>query len=247
MIQKYFEGKTALVTGASSGIGREIAVSLARAGASLGLVARSRDGLEETRRLTKQPGARLFRADLRNEKAIARLGPAVRSRLGEIDILVNAAGVWHDERGKYHGPRLAQTPVRQIRDVLDVGLRAGMLVSRLFLPGMMRRRSGKILQIACGFAGPHEAVGWLHYYATNKAIEAFTAGLAAELREYEVQVNCLSPWFVSSEAVVRFFPKESKRALSVRDVARQALFLVSGEADHISGQAIELRSKLDHG
>src|SRR2546421_538562 len=241
------KGKTALITGASRGIGREIAICLATEGARVGLVARSRDALEETRRGIKLPEVPIFCVDLSDEHAVGQLGPAVTSSLGTVDILVNAAGVWHNEQGKYQGPRLADTPASQIDEVLNVGLRASFLLSRLFLPGMIRERSGKIIQIACGFAGPHEAVGWLHYYVTNKAIEAFTRGLAAELREFEVQVNCIAPWFVASDAALRFFPTESQRALSVQDVARLAIFLASNEADHISGQVIELRSKLDRG
>jgi 3-oxoacyl-[acyl-carrier protein] reductase len=122
-----------------------------------------------------------------------------------------------------------------------------MLLARQFLPHMIQQRAGKILQISCGFAGPHEAAGWLHYYVTNKAIEAFTRGLAYEARAHEVQVNCIAPWFVATEPVHRFFPGEADRALDPKDVARLAAFLLSREADHISGQVIELRSQRDHG
>jgi NAD(P)-dependent dehydrogenase (short-subunit alcohol dehydrogenase family) len=80
---------------------------------------------------------------------------------------------------------------------------------------------------------------------TNQAIEAFTRGLAAEVREHEIQVNCIAPWFVASEAVLRFFPAESESALAVEDVTRLAEFLLSPDADHINGQIIELRSKRD--
>jgi NAD(P)-dependent dehydrogenase (short-subunit alcohol dehydrogenase family) len=122
-----------------------------------------------------------------------------------------------------------------------------MLVARPSLPHMIRQRAGKILQRSCGFAGPHEAAGWLHYYVTNKAIEAFTRGLAYEARAHEVQVHCIAPWFVATEPVRRFFPGESETALDPKDVARLAAFLLSREADHISGQVIEVRSKRDHG
>jgi len=240
-------GKSALVTGASSGIGREIARFLGAEGARLALVGRSRGGLEETGRLVGRPDTRMFCADLRDGQAVEHLAESVHTTFGEIDILANVAGVWHDQESKYQGPLLADTPVAQIDEVLGVGLRASFLLTRLFIPGMIRRRSGKILQISCGFAGPHEAIGWLHYYVTNKAIEALTTGLAAELREHEVQVNCIAPWFVATEAVHHFYPTESQKALDPQDVAKLAAFLVSTDADNISGQIIELRSKLDHG
>jgi NAD(P)-dependent dehydrogenase (short-subunit alcohol dehydrogenase family) len=240
-------GKTALVTGASRGIGREVALALGVRGARLGLVARSRDGLEETKRLLGTGDAEIFCTDLLEAGAIENLERLVAPTLGRVDILVNAAGVWHSDQARYHGPRLPATPESQIHEVLGVGLTASMLLARQFLPQMIQQRAGKILHISCGFSGPHEAAGWLHYYVTNKAIEAFTRGLAYETREHEVQVNCIAPWFVATEPVLRFFPGESERALELKDVVRLAAFLVSREADHISGQVIELRSKRDHG
>ncbi len=239
------EGQFAIVTGASRGIGAEIARHLAAEGATVALVGRRSEALEETARSLDGNRGRIFTADLRDAPEIAGLSRSVHASFGRVDILVNAAGVWRDEHEKFHGPNLADTPEGQIDEVVDVGLRASMLLSRLVLPGMIENRRGKILQIACGFAGPHEAKGWLHYYVTNKAIEAFTAGLAAEVRSHEIQVNCIAPWFVASEAVVRMFPSEAKTALATGDVAKLAGFLVSRDADHISGQTIELRSKLD--
>ena len=97
-----FSGKAAVVTGASGGLGREIAVALGAAGARVGLVARSRQGLEETRRLIGRAGSRVLCTDLRDEKAIDKLGESVEAAFGAIDILVNCAGVWHDEVTKYH-------------------------------------------------------------------------------------------------------------------------------------------------
>src|ERR1700722_854005 len=179
--------KTALITGASRGIGRQIALHLSAEGARIALVARSRDGLEETRRLADPARTSIFCTDLREPTQIEELGEAVHRDFGEVDILVNAAGVWHDEHHVFRGPHLQDTPVNQIYDVLDVGLRASFLLSRIFLTHMIRQRGGKILQLSCGFAGPREASGWLHYYVINKAIEALTMGLAAEVRQHEIQ------------------------------------------------------------
>jgi len=240
-------GRTAVVTGASTGIGREIALALAAEGARVGLVARSVSGLEETVRLSGTSTVLSFPGDLRKEQEIARVGESVLTTFGDVDVLVNAAGSWHDDHESYRGPLLANTPAQQVKEVVEVGLLASMLLSRILMPGMITRRSGKILQIACGFAGPQEAVGWLHYYVTNKSIEAFTLGLAAEVRQYEIQVNCIAPWFVATEPVLRFFPDDSKTALDPKDVARLAKYLVSDAADHISGQVIEMRSKRDYG
>ena len=244
-----FSGKAAVVTGASGGLGREIAVALGAAGARVGLVARSRQGLEETRRLIGRAGSRVLCTDLRDEKAIDKLGESVEAAFGAIDILVNCAGVWHDEVTKYHGPHLVETPVERIHEVLEVGVRAPFLLTRVLLPGMIRRRTGKVLQISAEFSGPHDGVGWVHYYVANKALDAFTEALAVELREHNVQVNCLAPVFVATDAVQRFYPSEvqSGQALQPFDVAQVAMFLLSSDADHISGQVIAVRSKHDHG
>jgi NAD(P)-dependent dehydrogenase (short-subunit alcohol dehydrogenase family) len=87
----------------------------------------------------------------------------------------------------------------------------------------------------------------VHYYVANEGVAAFTRALAAEVREADIQVNAVAPWFVRSEAVVRFFPEESKTAVETGDVARLAVFLASSEAAHISGQVVEIRSRRDVG
>ena len=237
--------KTAVVTGASRGIGREIALRLANDGIRVALVGRSLRDLEMTKRLAEPSTTEVFGVELRDPVAIGRFVSALHSSFGEVDILVNVAGVWHDEHRKYQGPLLSETSTAEIAEVIQAGLHACFLLSRQLVPGMMRKHRGKILQISCGFASPREAVGWMHYYVTNKAIEAFTEGLAAELRPYDIQVNCIAPWFVATEAVRRFYPEQSKRALEPQEVAKLASFLVSSEADHISGQIIELRSNTD--
>jgi 2-deoxy-D-gluconate 3-dehydrogenase len=106
---------------------------------------------------------------------------------------------------------------------------------------------GKILQISAAFGSPRGGVGWPHYYVANNAIEAFTAALAVELREHEVQVNCIAPYFVATEAVQRFYPSTFAKAQPPLEVAQVAMFLLSSGADHITGQVIEVRSKHDYG
>jgi 3-oxoacyl-[acyl-carrier protein] reductase len=206
--------------------------------------------LEETQRLIGHSSTQVFCTDLRDEKAIERLRDSVSASLGAIDILVNTAGVWHDDRARYHGPRLWETPVERIHEVLEVGVRAPFLLTRLLVPSMVQKRAGKILQISAAFAGgPSGGAGWLHYYVANKAIVAFTEALAVELREHGIQVNCIAPWFVATEAVQRFYASELQtyKALQPSEVADVAVFLLSPAADHISGQVIEVRSKDDHG
>ena len=75
---------------------------------------------------------------------------------------------------------------------------------------MVAQKSGKILCMGCGFAGSHEAQGWVHYYTANLSIRSFVNGLAAELRPFQVQANCLAPWFVATKPVERHYAEESK-------------------------------------
>ncbi len=136
--------------------------------------------------------------------------------------------------------------MHRVEEVIGVGIIGGMRVTHGFLPAMVKRRRGHVINVGCGFAGPHEAVGWLHYYVANQAIAAMTAGLAAELRSSRIQVNCVAPWFVATEYVQRFYRKAAARALSPRRVAETIRALVAGPlSSDVNGQVIELRSDED--
>ena len=241
--------KVAVVTGASRGIGRAIALAVSKEGSHVCLVARTKSALEETRDLIIEAGgkATVIQTDLTKDNEIENLVASIIDHVGTPDILVNVAGVWHNNEIIYQGPHLENTPVQQIHEVIDVGLKAPFLLSRLVLPSMIRNLSGKILQISGAFEGETEAVGWLHYYVTKKALEAFTRGLAEEVRQFEIQVNCISPWFVATGPALRLYPKKVMRnALTPEDVARYAVFLLSDEAQHITGSITVLRNKCDH-
>ena len=241
-----FEGQRVLVTGASRGIGRALVQRLVVGGARVAASARSTDGLAATRASAVDPErVHLCPGDLRRAADVQGIVTAARQALGEIDVLMNVAGVWHDRDRKYQGPSLADTPADEIDEVIDVGLKGAFHLTRSVLPGMIRASAGKIVFLSCGFAGPAEAAGWVHYYVTNKAIDALVAGLGAELRPHNIQVNAVAPWFVATEAVKTFYPDQVALALAPDEVVDMALFLASRAADHLSGQVIELRSKQD--
>lgn len=148
--------------------------------------------------------------------------------------------MWHNQESVYYGPGLEDTPTEQIHEVMDVGIRAPMLLSRLVLPGMEDNSEGKIINISGTFEGG--ASGWLHYYVSKKAIEDFTRGLAEEAAENGIQVNCVSPSDTLTEAYEEFFPDYSESdVLDPKEVADLVLFLV--EKDHITGEIIEIRNK----
>jgi NAD(P)-dependent dehydrogenase (short-subunit alcohol dehydrogenase family) len=237
-------GRTAIVTGASTGIGREIAKAIAAHGGRVGVVGRSTNKLRETQKQIQDLGgeAKVFQVDLRNEQDIRRLASEVLKEYGVIDIIANVAGVWHDKEKVYYGPRLWDTPEEQITEVLDVGIRAPMLLTRALLPAMVKQGRGKIIQISGTFESG--ASGWLHYYVSKKAIEQFTFGLAEELRPHKIQVNAISPSDTYTEAYRRFFPDaKQEQCLDPVDIANLAIFLLSEEADNITGACIVIRNK----
>lgn len=241
-----FEGRRVLVTGASRGIGRELTRTLVDLGATVAVTSRSSPELERTRALTAHPNqVHVCPGDLRRAGDVLNIAAAVRKQLGGIDILMNVAGVWHDADRKYQGPLAVETSADEIDEVFDVGLKGAFHLTRSLLPEMVQAGRGKVVFVSCGFAGPSEAVGWVHYYVVNKAIEALVAGLAAELRPHSVQVNAVAPWFVATEAVQHFYPDQAQSALKPAEVVDIALFLASSRSDHVSGQTIELRSQAD--
>lgn len=243
---KKLQNKIAVVTGASTGIGREIAKAIASEGGRVALVARSVPGLQVTQKEIEGLGgeAKIFAVDLRDEQAIKKFASDITTIWGCVDILANVAGVWHNENTVYAGVRLADTPAEQINEVLDVGIRAPMLLTRLLLPRMIQKKQGKILGISGTFASG--GAGWLHYYVSKLALEHFVVGLAQELREHEIQVNCISPSDTDTEALRKFFPEDAKTAISPAEVAKLAIFLLSEDADHITGQIIVIKNKAIH-
>jgi len=241
-----FEGKRVLVTGASRGIGRALTLALVSRGAKVAASGRSLTGLAETRALSGRPEmVCTCPGDLRSEADVRNIAESAAAQLGRIDALMNVAGVWHNAERKYQGPLAVDTPAAEIDEVLEVGIRGAFHLTRLVAARMIKSAGGKIVFVSCGFAGPSEAVGWVHYYVANKAIEALVAGLGAELRPHNVQVNAVAPWFVATEAVQSFYPDQAASALQPAEVVDMAMFLASPRSDHVSGQTIELRSKSD--
>jgi 3-oxoacyl-[acyl-carrier protein] reductase len=240
------QGKNAVVTGGSTGIGQAIALAIAQNGGQVALVARNQRGLQDTMQLIKSAGGRssIFQTDLRDQQAINKLHRDVQQSMGKVDIVVNVAGVWHNENAVYYGPNLADTPAEQVLEVLEVGIVAPMMLTRLFLPDMIENGGGKVLNISGTFSSG--GTGWLHYYVSKKAIEAFTVGLADDLRVDEIQVNCICPSDVATPALKKFFPGDAGTALQSEDVASLAMFLLSKEADNITGQIIVAKNKAAH-
>ena len=179
--------RTALVTGASSGIGRELALSFARAGFDLVLVARSEAALQEVAREVSQLGRspRIFTADLGTPGAAEQLHRRLTSARITVDVLVNNAGV--GARGRFD-----QIPLERQIAMIQLNVTNLTALTHLLLPGMLARNAGGILNVASTAAfqpGPLMSV----YYATKAYVLSFTEGLAEELSETGLKVTCLAP------------------------------------------------------
>jgi len=240
------KNKIAVVTGASSGIGREIAALFAKNGATVALVGRNAEKLEQTKSIiTKNKGkAEIFIADLKTQAA--SVAQEILEKYKKVDIIVNVAGVWHSGEKAYYGPRIWETDEQEIREVMEVGIIAPMLLTKTLLPKMVEQKYGKIINISGTFESG--AKGWLHYYVSKKAIEDFTIGLSEEVREHKIQVNCVCPSDTATESYMKFYPpvkdfEPFETCMNPKDIAKLVLQYAIDDFDFITGQIIVARNK----
>lgn len=231
----------AVVTGASTGIGRELVTTLAREGHEVIAIARSLDALEETRRLAGKAADLIkpFPLDLRSATDVVAGARQIEEQFGPVGLLANIAAVWHNNDRAYSGPLLHELATEEIIEVLDVGIQAPMLLSSIFGSSMSSQRRGHIVNLSGTFG--EGGAGWLHYFVSKRALEQFTVGLAQELTPFGVQVNCVSPADVDTPAYRRFYPEYADDALQPSEVVEVIRWLIGHSARNVSGQIIEVR------
>ena len=227
------EGKTALVTGASRGIGRAIAAELARAGASVVLGYRS--GAEEAGALAQEIGARAIQADVSSPDDAKRLV----EEAGDLDVLVNNAGVTRDGV-------LARMPDDDWRAVLETNLSSVFYTCRAVSRGMMKRRAGAIVNVS-SIVGVHGNWGQTNYAASKAGIIGFTKSLAQELGSRGVRANVVAPGYIQTR-LTDAIPEEARAKMldltplgrlgDPEDVAGAVRFLCSDEASFITGEVL---------
>jgi 3-oxoacyl-[acyl-carrier protein] reductase len=226
-------GKTALVTGASRGIGHAIAAELARAGADVVLGYRS--GREEAEALASEVGGRAVQADVSSADEARRLV----EEAGDVDILVNNAGLTRDGL-------LARMPDDDWRTVLETNLSSVFYTCRAVCRPMMRRRAGAIVNIS-SIVGVHGNWGQTNYGASKAGIIGFTKSLARELGSRNVRANVVAPGYVRTR-LTDALPDEATAAMLQNtplgrlgepgDVAGAVRFLCSDEASFITGEVL---------
>jgi len=227
------EGKTALVTGASRGIGRAIAAELAAAGATV--VVGYRSGKDEAESLAAELGARAVQADVSNADDAKRLV----EEAGDVDILVNNAGLTRDGL-------LARMPDDDWRTVIETNLSSVFYTCRAVCRPMMKKRSGAIVNVS-SIVGVHGNWGQTNYAASKAGIIGFTKSLARELGSRGVRANVVAPGYVKTQ-LTDVLPEEATQAMlqntplgrlgEPEDVAGAVRFLCSDAAAFITGEVL---------
>jgi 3-oxoacyl-[acyl-carrier protein] reductase len=227
------EGKNALVTGASRGIGRAIAVELAEAGASV--VIGYRSGKDEAEGLATEIGGRAVQADVSNAEEAARLV----ADAGDVDVLVNNAGLTRDGL-------LARMSDDDWRVVIETNLSSVFYTCRAVTRPMMKKRAGVIVNVS-SIVGVHGNWGQTNYAASKAGIIGFTKSLARELGSRNVRANVVAPGYITTQ-LTDVLPDEATSAMVQatplgrpgvpEDVAGAVRFLCSDEASFITGEVI---------
>jgi NAD(P)-dependent dehydrogenase (short-subunit alcohol dehydrogenase family) len=190
-----FDPTAAVVTGASRGIGRAVALELARTGATVALLARSGEELEESARQVRDAGgnALVVQADLGDLGQVGAAAERIRDRLGDLDVLVNNAAVVAPL-----GPSADNDPAEWAR-AITINLTAVATLTFALLPGMVERRRGRIVNVSSGVAADARSMIGGNAYVTSKAaLEAHTLNLAAEVAGTGVTVNAFRPGTVDT-------------------------------------------------
>lgn len=237
------KGKVAIVTGASRGIGRHIALQLAQRGADVAINYRSRKSdADEVVKELEAAGARALaiQADLAQMPAARALINEVHEQWGRIDILVNNAGITRDKSMK----KLTDD---DWNDVLDTNLGSVYATCSEVLKTMMDQKYGRIINIT-SFVGQAGNFGQANYAASKGGIIAFTKTLALEMAKYNITVNAIAPGFTETEMLAQV-PENIREQIVSRvpmgrfgqpeEIARAVVFLAA-EGDYITGQQINV-------
>lgn len=233
------EGKTALVTGGSRGIGKEIAKKLAAQGATVIVSGTNEENLKQ---VAEELGGRYVVANLSDEVALKAMADELAP---EVDILVNNAGITKD--GLF---------MRQSDDdwdsVMNVNLDAAVKLTRAITAKMMRKKWGRVINVTSVVAHMGN-VGQTNYVASKAAMTGFTKALAVEIARKNVTVNCVAPGFIETAMTKEMSDAASKEFLAkipanrfgtAEEVANAVAFLASNEASYITGTTLHINGGL---
>lgn len=239
-----FDGKSAIVTGASRGIGREIALLLAKEGARVAVnYSGSKDKADDVVKSITESGGEAFaiQADVSDADGVKNMVDKTLEIFGSIDILVNNAGITRDNL-------LMRMKEDEWDDVININLKGVFLCTKGVTRQMMRQRAGRIVNVA-SIVGVSGNPGQANYVAAKAGVIGFTKTAAKELASRNINVNAVAPGFITTDMTDALSEEVKNQMLSViplgklgrpEDVARTVLFLLSEDAVYITGQTIHV-------
>ena len=240
-------GKVALVTGASSGIGRATAVALAECGAHVAVnFHRNESGAEETRAQIVNAGGRatVIQADVTRPVEVRALVARTIEELGSPDILVNNAGSLVERL------KILELTEERWDEVIDLNLKSAFLCSQAVAASMMERKMGAIVNVSSVAGRNGGALGSIHYSTAKGGLITMTKGFAKELAPYGVRVNAVSPGVIDTPYHERFSTPEAMKAYvggiplgrvgTPAEVASVIVFLASDAASYLCGETVEI-------
>jgi 3-oxoacyl-[acyl-carrier protein] reductase len=237
------QGRIALVTGASQGIGRACALELAKAGATIALAARNESKLAEVAAEIAAAGgqATAFSLDLASEESIKTGAKAILERYGKVEVLVNNAGIVRDGL-------MMRMKRPDWDDVLNTNLTGVFLLTQALLPTILRNRWGRIINIT-SIVGRTGQAGQVNYASSKAGLIGFTRALAREVASRNVTVNAVAPGYVET-AMTSFLDDKGRQAMlsqiplgragTGEDVAQSVAFLASDAAAYITGHVLDV-------
>jgi len=238
------KNKTALVTGASGGIGASIALALHKQGAKVCITGTNLKKLNQINQDSSMAFSQVL-CDLSNREDLKKIIPSVEEKLGKIDILINNAGITRDQ--------LMMRMQDDIWDeVIQTNLNSSFYLSKSVIKGMMKRKFGRIIQISSVVAFTGNP-GQSNYVASKAALVGMTKSLALEVASRNITVNCIAPGFIRTpmtnvlnedqqEKLMQKIPIQ--RFGSPADIAAASVYLSSDEASYITGTTIHVNGGL---
>lgn len=242
------QGRVALVTGAGRGIGRAIALTLAKHGADVAINYASNDkAAEETRDQVRAMGrkAELFKCNIADDTAVHAMGEQTLKAFGKVDILVNNAGITRDKT-------FMKMNHQEWDEVVNVNLKGPVQMTHLFLPQMVERGWGRVINIT-SVIGQMGNFGQANYAAAKGGLDAFTKSVAREVARKGVTVNCVAPGFIRTDMTANVPEKALEHIKTITPMARMGeaeeiaevvAFVASPAASFMTGQEIGVNGGL---
>lgn len=241
------DNKVTLVTGASRGIGKGIAIELGKSGARVIGTATSEQGAGKITDYMQEAGidGKGMVLNVRDSDSIDQCLSQITEEFGSIDILVNNAGITRDTL-------LMRMKLEQWEEVYETNLRSVFLLSKACLRGMMKSRSGRIINIS-SVVGTTGNPGQANYATTKAGMAGFTKSLAREVANRGITVNCVAPGFIRTDMTDELTEEQKEQILAglpmarlgeVEDIAKAVKFLASEDSAYITGQTLHVNGGL---